>query len=196
MSIKEVEKELGDAERAGAKLLHRHWLLYLIEGIVLVVLGAVAFAIPPLTMVALSIFLGWVLLVSGVMSLITAFWVRDAPGFWWSLLSAVLRIVVGVILLAMPVEGGFLLTLLLIAFFIVEGAASIMFAFEHRRKLSGKWEWMLVRGVVDVVVGVLIFVYLPSATAWTIGGLFVGINMMFGGAALIAMALHARKAAT
>jgi uncharacterized membrane protein HdeD (DUF308 family) len=147
MSIKAMENELGAVECAGAKSLHGHWFLYLIEGIVLVVLGALAFAIPPLTMVALSIFLGWVLLVSGVMGLITAFWMRDAPGFWWSLLSAMLSIVVGVILLAMPVEGGFSLTVLLIAFFIVEGAASIMCAFEHRRKLSGKWEWMLVRGV-------------------------------------------------
>jgi uncharacterized membrane protein HdeD (DUF308 family) len=46
------------------------------------------------------------------------------------------------------------------------------------------------------VVGALIFVYLPGETAWTIAGLFVGINMMFRGATLIAMALHARKAAT
>jgi len=196
MSIKEIENELRPVECAGTKSLHRHWFLYLIEGIALVVLGALALAIPPLTMVALSIFLGWALLVSGVMSLITAFWMRDAPGFWWSLLSAMLGIGVGVILLAKPVEGGFSLTLLLIAFFIVEGAASIMCSFEHKRKLSGKWEWMLVRGMFGVVVGALIFIYLPSDAAWTIAGLFIGINMVFRGAALTAMALHARNAVT
>jgi hypothetical protein len=38
----------------------------------------------------------------------------------------------------------------------------------------------------------LIFVGLPGTAAWAIG-LVVGINMVFGGLALIAMALHARE---
>jgi uncharacterized membrane protein HdeD (DUF308 family) len=39
----------------------------------------------------------------------------------------------------------------------------------------------------------MIFAHLPSAAAWAIG-LLVGINMIFGGAALVAMALGARNA--
>jgi uncharacterized membrane protein HdeD (DUF308 family) len=40
----------------------------------------------------------------------------------------------------------------------------------------------------------MIFSGLPSTAAWAVG-LLVGINMIFGGSALIAMALHARKIA-
>jgi uncharacterized membrane protein HdeD (DUF308 family) len=40
----------------------------------------------------------------------------------------------------------------------------------------------------------MIFAGLPSTAAWAIG-LLVGINLVFGGTALIAMALHARNAA-
>ena len=142
----------------------------------------------------MTILFGWLFLVSGVMGLITTFWMRQAPGFWWSLISAVLGIVVGALLLASPVSGAFSLTLVLVAFFIIEGVASIMFALDHKRELSGRWGWMLVSGIVDLVLGAMIFAGLPSTAAWAIG-LLVGINMVFGGSALIAMALHARKRA-
>ena len=120
---------------------------------------------------------------------------RHAPGFWWSLISAALGVLVGGMLLARPVSGAFSLTLVLIAFFIIEGVASIMFALEHKRELSGRWGWMLASGIVDLILALMIFAGLPSTAAWAIG-LLVGINMVFGGAALIAMALHARNAPT
>ena len=171
--------------------LREHWVLYLIEGVVLLVLGATAIVIPPLATLAATIVLGWLFLVSGVVGLFTSFWMRAAPGFWWSLLSAVLAVVVGFWLLARPVSGAVSLTIVLVAFFIIEGVASIMFALDHKRELSGQWGWMLASGIIDLVLGAMIFAGLPSTAAWAIG-LLVGINMAFGGSALVAMALHAR----
>jgi uncharacterized membrane protein HdeD (DUF308 family) len=184
---------LSDVQRAMTQALRRHWVLYLIEGIVLLVLGAIAIILPPLGTLAATILFGWVFLISGVVGLFTSFWMRHAPGFWWSLISAVLGVIVGFWLLAMPVSGAISLTLLLIAFFFVEGVVSIMFALDHKRELSGRWGWMLVSGGVDLVLGGLILAGLPSTAAWAIGVL-VGINMVFGGIALIMMALHARNA--
>jgi len=143
---------------------------------------------------AVTILFGWLFLVSGIVGLVTTFWMRQAPGFWWSLASAVLGIVVGALLLASPVTGALSLTLVLIAFFLIEGAVSIMFALDHRRELSGQWGWMLMSGIIDLALAIMIFAGLPSTAAWAVG-LLVGINMIFGGTALIAMALHARKAA-
>jgi uncharacterized membrane protein HdeD (DUF308 family) len=188
------QPDIAKIQRAVANALHEHWVLYLVEGVVLLVLGATAIVIPPLATLAVTILIGWLFLVSGVMGLFTTFWMRQAPGFWWALISAVLGIVVGGVLLASPLRGEFSLTIVLVAFFIIEGAASIMFALDHRRELSGRWGWMLVSGIVDLVLGAMIFAGLPSTAAWAIG-LLVGINMMFGGSALIAMALHARKGA-
>jgi uncharacterized membrane protein HdeD (DUF308 family) len=133
------QPSISDIRRAMSQTLQRHWVLYLIEGIVLVVLGAIAIILPPLGTLAATILFGWLFLVSGVVGLITSFWMRRAPGFWWSLISAVLGIVVGFWLLAMPVSGAISLTLLLIAFFFVEGVTSIMFALDHKRELSGQW---------------------------------------------------------
>ena len=174
------------------KALHDHWALYLVEGVVLIVLGATAIALPPLATLVVTILIGWLIFLSGIVGLFTTFWMRRAPGFWWSLLSAVLAVVVGVLLLAMPASGAISLTILLVVFFVIEGAASIMFALDHKRELSGQWGWMLVSGVVDLILAALIFAGLPSTSAWAIG-LLIGINMIFGGVALTAMALHARK---
>jgi uncharacterized membrane protein HdeD (DUF308 family) len=173
---------------------HDHWVLFLVEGIVLIVLGATAVVIPPLATLATTIVLGWLLLVSGIMGLITTFWLRSSPGFWWSLASGVLGIVVGVMLLAAPVRGAVSLTFVLIAFFIIEGVVSIMFAFDHKRQLSGRWGWMAISGVVDIILAGLIYAGLPGTAAWAIG-LLVGINLIFGGMALAIMALHGRSAA-
>jgi len=188
------QPNITDIQRAVNRSLHEHWVLYLVEGVVLLVLGATAIVIPPLATLAATIVLGWLFLVSGVVGLFTSIWMRAAPGFWWSLISAVLGIIVGFWLLAQPVSGAVSLTIVLVAFFIIEGIASIMFALDHKRELSGQWGWMLVSGIVDLLLGAMIFGGLPSTAAWAIG-LLVGINMVFGGSALIAMALHARKAA-
>ena len=188
------QPDIAKFQRAVASALHEHWVLFLVEGVVLLVLGATAVVLPLLATLALTIIIGWLFLVSGVVGLVTTFWMRQAPGFWWSLISAVLGVAVGFVLLASPLSGAFSLTLVLVVFFIIEGAASIMFALDHKRELTGKWGWMLVSGIVDLVLGAMIFGGLPSTAAWAIG-LLVGINMVFGGAALIAMALHARNSA-
>jgi uncharacterized membrane protein HdeD (DUF308 family) len=172
--------------------LHKHWALYLVEGIVLIGLGAATVVVPTIATIAVTILLGWLLLISGVVGLFTTLWTRGVPGFWWSLVSAILAIVVGALLIGRPISGAFSLTYLLIAFFVIEGAASIMFAIDHRRELPGAWGWMVASGLVDLVLAAVIIALLPAAAAWLLG-LVVGINLAFGGVALIAMALQARQ---
>jgi uncharacterized membrane protein HdeD (DUF308 family) len=184
--------DMQQLQRSVADALHRHWGLYLIEGVVLVLLGVLAIVVPQIATLALTIFLGWLLLISGVVGLFMTFTMRAAPGFWWSLISAALGVLAGGLLIARPVVGAVSLTLVLIAFFIIEGVVSIMFALEHRTQLPGGWGWMLVSGIVDLVLAVMIFTWLPSTAAWAIG-LLLGINLLFGGTALAAMALQARK---
>ncbi|HUC60388.1 MAG TPA: HdeD family acid-resistance protein [Alphaproteobacteria bacterium] len=173
--------------------LHDHWRAFLIEGIVLVVLGAAAILVPPLATLAVAIFLGWIFLIGGVVGLVSTLSMRQAPGFWWSLLSALVALAAGLVLVAAPASGAVSLTLVAIAFFIIEGVATILFALDHRRALSGRWGWMMLSGIVDLFLAAIILLGLPGTAAWAIG-LLVGINMVFGGTALIGMALHARRA--
>jgi uncharacterized membrane protein HdeD (DUF308 family) len=185
--------DINEVQRAITQSIREHWVLFLVEGIVLVVLGILAIVVPVVATLAVAIFLGWLLLISGIVGLVTTFMARQAPGFWWALLSGVLAIAAGIVLLGWPVSGAVSLTLLLIVFFTIEGVFTIMYALEHKRELSGRWGWMLASGIVDLVLAALIFAGLPGTAAWALG-LLVGINMLFGGTSMIAMALHARSA--
>ena len=178
--------------RAVVSAIHEHWVLFLIEGIVLLILGIAAILVPLIATLAFTILVGWLFLISGIVGLITTFWARHAPGFWWSLISAVIGILAGLALLTSPVVGALSLTLVLVAFFIIEGIASIMYAVDHRRQLTSSWFWMLLSGVIDLILAAIILAGLPGTAVWALG-LLVGINMLFGGAALIAMALAARQ---
>jgi uncharacterized membrane protein HdeD (DUF308 family) len=181
----------ADASQAIAKSVRDHWMLFLVEGIVLVVLGLLAIVVPLVASLAATVFFGAILLVSGVVGFIATLRAHRAPGFTWSLLSAVLAIVTGALLLASPVRGTISLTVILIAFLFVEGAVSIMFAVQHRNRGSGGWAWVLGSGVIDILLGAILFAGLPGTALWALG-LLIGINMLFGGWSLIAMSLSAR----
>jgi uncharacterized membrane protein HdeD (DUF308 family) len=193
MSVNQAANAAG-IQRALANAIHEHWGLFLTEGIILVILGLIAILLPPLATITFTILIGWLFLISGIVGLVTTFMMRQAPGFWWSLLSGVLGVAAGIVLLVWPISGALSLTLLLSAFFIVEGVASIMYAVDHRNQLTGRWGWMLVSGIVDLILAGIIIVGLPGTAAWALG-LLVGINMLFGGTALIGMALAARHPA-
>ena len=76
------------------------------------------------------------------------------PGFWWSLISAALAVLAGLILLARPVQGMLTLTIVVGAYFLAEGVATIMYALEHRRELSERWSWLLFGGLMDILIAV------------------------------------------
>jgi len=112
--------DVEQMQTAMATSLHEHWRLFLVEGIILVILGLAAIIIPPIATLAVELLFGWLFLFSGITGAITTFMMRQAPGFWWSLVSAILAIAVGVLMLLWPLSGVLTLTLLLITFFIIE----------------------------------------------------------------------------
>lgn len=187
--------EFSRLQSAMNEAVKTHWKAFLFEGLLLVVLGVAALVLPPLASLATAIFLGWMFLISGIGGLIATYWARATPGFWWSLISAALAVLAGGILLARPVQGVLTLTIVLGAYFLAEGVTTIMYALEHRRELSGRWSWLLVSGLVDIAISFMVIAGLPSSAEWAIGVL-VGINLLFGGASLIGIALAARKNAS
>ena len=184
--ISRLQSEMSAAVKA-------HWKAFLFEGILLAILGLGAIIVPQLARLAITIFLGWIFLIAGIGGLIITFWARQMPGFWWSLISAALAVLAGLVLLARPVQGVLTLTIVVGAYFLAEGVATIMYALEHRRELSGRWSWLLVAGLMDILISFIIIAGLPGSAEWALG-LLVGINLLFGGATLIGMALAARNA--
>ncbi len=183
----------GDFNATVTKALHEHWRWLLIEGIVLVVLGLAAIIIPPLAGLAVTIWLGAIFLVGGIVELVATLREHGVPGYGWALLSGILAIIAGLLLLWNPMQGLLTLTYVLIAFFIIDGIATIMYAIAHRRELTGRWEWLLLNGIIDLVLAVIILSGMPGSAAWALG-LLLGIDLVFAGSSLIAVALTARNA--
>jgi uncharacterized membrane protein HdeD (DUF308 family) len=185
--------DLDGARHRLAAAIQAHWKRFLAEGIVMVVLGLLAVAVPNVATLAIEIFIGWLFFVGGVFRVISVLQSRRMPGFGWSLLTAVLAIALGLVLILRPIAGVLTLTIWLIAFFILEGIAAILLAIEHRPHVPS-WGWVLFSGLVDLLLAYLIWQGWPSSAGWAIG-LLVGINMIFLGLSLIMTALAARTMA-
>jgi len=184
-----TQAEIAERTR---EAIRNHRTLFLIQGIIMVILGLVAVAIPQIATIGVELFVGWLFVIGGIVRLVATFQSRGAPGFWWSVLTAILAIVVGVILLANPIAGVLTLTMVLIAMFVIEGIFQIIAGFEYRRAEAGSWFWLILSGVVDLVLAALIIAGWPGTAAWAIG-LLVGINLLFAGIALTMTAIAAKS---
>lgn len=174
-----------------AGTVSQHWGWFLAEGLVLLFLGIMAILLPAAASLVATVFLGWLLLLSGIIGLIATLRERHAPGFGWSLLSALLALGAGGLLLLWPIHGVFSLTAVLIAFLFGDGVITAFYALEHRRGASANWHWLLASGLLDIFLGVLLLAGLPGSALWALG-LLLGIDLIFAGGALIMMALSAR----
>ena len=130
------------------------WLWLVVLGIALIVLGTILLGSPVIATLATVTALGVLILLGGGMEVIGAFWCREWSGFLLALLSGILGVVVGLMLLGNPIQGGITLTILLASFLFVGGIFKAVAAIAHR--FEG-WGWMLTSGVIDVVLGVMIW---------------------------------------
>ena len=176
---------------APEKALARTRTLFVIEGAVLLILGGAAVALPLMAAVTITLILGSIFVFSGLIGLVGALAARNMPGVVWSVISSLLAIAAGAVLIRWPVSGLVSLSLVLSVFFIADGFVSIMFAVEHRRRQTARWGWTLTSGLVTLLLAVAILVGLPASSA--VLGILVGIDMIFAGAAMIAIGVSANR---
>jgi uncharacterized membrane protein HdeD (DUF308 family) len=182
----------NNAERAITETIRTYWVMFLMQGIIMMVLGVAAIAWPQISTIAVDLFVGWMFLLSGLTGLVTMFLASSVGGFLWSLLTAALSLFVGVLLVWHPVEGVVTLTLVLIAFFIAEGIFQIAGAIQHRAALPDSWGWLLMSGIADLVLAGMLISGWPSTAVWALG-LIVGLNLITSGLAIVMVASAARS---
>ena len=172
------------AGRAGPDVLKASSRTLLIEGIVLVAIGTFAIVVPGIFTYLIETLIGVVLIVTGAMRLWRCFRAQAARGFW-DVVAAVVALAAGVLLIAYPLGGMLTLTALVVALLLLEGAAKTVGALQVRERRG--WVWMLVSGVVDLALGLLLWLGLPETAMWAIG-LLVGISLLFTGWTAIMLA--------
>ena len=138
MSLEAAAGAMREAMRATVK---RHSLWYLIQGALMVLGGILALVYPIESSVAVVLFFGWVLIISGVVQGISLIGAQHVPHFWLQLISVVLSVIVGVLFVRQPGEGLLAITLLLIVFFMVEGISKLVFARPYGPFQTGAGFW-------------------------------------------------------
>jgi uncharacterized membrane protein HdeD (DUF308 family) len=172
--------------------IQTYWGLFLAQGVMMMILGVLAVIWPQISTVAVDIYIGWMFLLSGIVGLATMFLAPSVSAFLWSLVTAALSLVVGVLLLWHPVEGTVSLTLVLIAFFIAEGVFQIAAAIRYRDAFPDSWGWMVMSGVTDLILAWLMISGWPGTAVWALG-LIAGANLITSGLAITMAAVAGRS---
>ena len=166
------------------------WRPLIIGGLAIAVVGLAAMIVPFLTGVSLSLLLGGLLVIGGIVHLIQAFSVRGWSAFIWQVVLGGVYGVAGIALLTNPIVGLTTLTALVIAFFIFEGVAEIIMGLRSRAH-SG-WGSLVASGLLSLVLAGLLIAGLPGSLLWAVGLLF-GINVFVTGATMAYVGLTNRR---
>jgi uncharacterized membrane protein HdeD (DUF308 family) len=169
--------------------LSQHWLLFLILGCAVVLVGILAMIFSAIAALATVALLGTFLLVAGVMHLVNAITGRSWRGFFIHLLIGVLYAVVGMLMLNHPLGAAAGLTLMMAAIFMTSGILRIIVSLVER---FHAWPLVLLSGFISLALGIFIWRHFPESSLLVIG-LFVGIDLVFSGWAWVMLALTVRN---
>jgi uncharacterized membrane protein HdeD (DUF308 family) len=157
--------------------------------VVSVLIGVLAIAYPEIATWKVVFVLGILLLIAGFAQVALAVVARNLRGFALHMLGAALYLIVGLFILEDPDRAAVVLTLLLAASFFVGGVLRIVLSLADAFLA---WPWVLLNGVVNLILGVMIWRGWPESSLWVIG-LFIGIDLLFHGWSWIMLALAVRK---
>ena len=175
--------------------LSKEWWCFLLVGILLVVGGIASIAYPWFTSIGVVVFLGAVLIVSGLTTIISAFWAGEWSAFMLQILIGILYSVTGFVITEAPIVSLALLTIMLAGFFVIAGSFRIVTALVEKYP---QWGWYLFNGVITLMLGLIIFRSFrqlpeePSGVLWIIG-LMVGLELLFNGWTWIMLSFVIKK---
>jgi uncharacterized membrane protein HdeD (DUF308 family) len=153
-------------------------------GVVLLLAGMVAIAVPFIAGIAASVVFGWLLLIAAIAHLVYAWSERRTGAILWQVLIGIAYLVASLYMLLLPVAGVVTLTLVVAFYIMAEGAFAVVLFFRLRR-LRGAG-WFLANGIISLILGGLILIYWPLSSLWAVGTL-MGVSLLLGGIARIAL---------
>jgi uncharacterized membrane protein HdeD (DUF308 family) len=158
--------------------------------VLLILAGLLAIVMPPVAGFAVTIFVGWLLVFSGVMHFVYAWHTRGTGAIIWEILLGIAYGVVGGYMLYHPLLGMASITLALAAYLFAECILEFILGFALRGRSATAW--LFLDGIITLILAVMIFFTWPSSTGWVLGTL-VGISMLFSGFTRLMISLAARK---
>lgn len=165
------------------------WVWFVVFGLALITLGVTALAYSTLFTIATVEVLGFFLIFGGVLYCAGAFFTGSWGGFFLTLLTGVLQLVMGLLCARHPAEAAIVYTLLMAAFFMVAGLFRIVAALSGTFRGRG---WVVLSGVITLALGVMIWQQSPISGLWVIGT-FLGVDLIFNGWLYVVIGLNVRQ---
>ncbi len=158
---------------------------YKITGVILLILGILGIIFPYFASAMVVFIIASLLLVGGVLFFIVG--LKGGKGAWAGILLGVILVAVGILMFVYPSPTLAVMTLIMGIFFLIVGIASLFLAYGVH-PLKGWWA-PIVSGVLSLILGILVLIGWPSNSEWIIG-LFVGIDLLFEGFALMTLGYY------
>ena len=159
-------------------------------GILTIVLGLLAIAAPLVAGMSVAFLVGLFVLAGGVARMVWAFQAGSLGKGLLGFAIGALTLVCGVVLVSDPLVASGVLTLLLAAYFLVDGGLEIVAAFQVR-PASG-WGWLLAGGILSLLLGLMAWQQFPLSGAWAIGVL-LGFKLLLVGMIMISVGPASRS---
>lgn len=187
MSLESASQAMREAMR---QRITRFSIWYIVQGGLMMLAGAFAFVYPMLPSSTVPALLGWLLIISGSVQGTSLIGARNVPHFWVQALSVAVSVIIGLMFLRVPGERLFVLTMLLIVYFISEGISKLILSLTIRPLPN--WHWVLGSGLLGIMAAILTWSKLPVTATWIMCPLF-GIVLLGEGAAVGYLAWQVRK---
>jgi uncharacterized membrane protein HdeD (DUF308 family) len=157
------------------KLEQRRTRWDIVLGLLLVIAGAVVLAHVAMASLVSILFIGWMLVFSGIVLAVTAL-VGWNSGHRWDLAAGALLVVLGVGFLRNPGVGLLVLTLLAGSLLTVGGIIRVVAAFQPGSPRAA----LLVNGVLTLILGLMVLNQWPVSALWFLGTI-LGIQLILDG---------------
>lgn len=173
------------------KQLRSRWGWFVGIGILLLLLGALAFIYVIAATLASVVFIACLMIFAGLAQLIHAWSIRPWANFLLWSLSGVLYLAAGVFALINPVAGAVILTVLLGGSLIALGSLRLWLWFQNRAQVG--WQWLALSGLFSLLAGLLIAIGWPENSLFILG-LILAIDLLFQGWGVLWIGLALRRA--
>lgn len=179
----------GDGVTLTALKKGRNWLM--VTGVLMIIVGLLAFAFPVTTTFVASQVVGWVFILAGLVMLFGSFSIHGAGPFFGALLWSLLTGAAGAFLVFNPGAGVVALTIVVAVLFMFHGAYELFLAFDLRPQKG--WGWVLLSSIIGIGAGILIAADLPGSSVFVLGVL-VGVNFLSTGISYVILATRLKQA--
>ena len=167
----------------------KHWFLLLIGGLIATAGGVFALFNPIVATFTATTIVAWLFIVMGVLQIGAAFGSMSLGSRLWTAVLGILAVLIGGWILNNPLAGTLALTWTIGVLFLIEGIAKLVLAFVTR---GSRYFWaLLLSGAVSVLLAGMILAHFP-ASALTIPGILLAVDLISTGVSMVALALHLR----